>query len=212
MLSPSKIVSSRSFFQFLYGQRAFKWGVVIFASFSVAYKRLDSTSQIDQVSATIFPGETHRDSPWGQKTRTSVLVNKLRACRASWVQYFRRDRYCLGFANSATGVLGYQWHRAGRPIAGANESSLTLESVSTDDLGAYYVDVSLGTSQRDAIVVRTKSAFVVDDANPIVKGALEKEVYLDIGDSESVRELINSPRFPNQPDGVTAMDQFEFPG
>ena len=75
----------------------------------------------------------------------------------------------LGVSVSGTPPFTYQWLLNGQPIAGATSSNLTINPVTTNDLGAYSVTVSNDCGSLEGtpadLFVQTTYLPVITDAN-----------------------------------------------
>ena len=106
------------------------------------------------------------------------------------------------------GNVTYQWYFRDELIENADQPTIEISRVGAEQLGRYRVEVHWGPPELDLHV--DSSAFIVDAALPIAKGGLRHEVYRDIKGT-SVGDLTTSPKFPDLPDQVGALGDFELP-
>ena len=106
-------------------------------------------------------------------------------------------------------TIGYQWLFGGKPIDGATEATLVIPEVSAAQLGRYHVGLRFGPTDLD-LGIESSGAFIVDASNPVAKGGLKYETYLDI-EGGAVSDLTASPKFPAQPDEIGSIGDFELP-
>ena len=99
----------------------------------------------------------------------------------------------------------YQWFFSGQAIPNATQSTLTIEDVDLSRLGPYHVEAYCDPDLR--LVIKSDTAFLVDEANPVAKG-LRKEFFENIQGTK-IADLRGSSKFPDHPDALCAVSNFE---
>ncbi len=103
--------------------------------------------------------------------------------------------------------LFYQWRKEGVDIAGATESTLTIDAAGVGDVGRYSVVV--WNPALVPVVSQAVPLFV--SAGGFTYGGLWRETFGRI-ESPEVESLLLSPLFPDQPAEAGPVDRFESPG
>ena len=113
-------------------------------------------------------------------------------------------------SNDDSEKFTYQWFFAGDRIKGATRAALSIEDMSTDDLGRYHAEI--GYREFDSVKVESEGTCLVGP-DGFAKGGLKKDVFLNIPASTpaSITPLTDSLRFPHKPDFVGSIGSFELP-
>jgi hypothetical protein len=109
------------------------------------------------------------------------------------------------------GSWSYQWSVNQQPIPGATHSTLRIDKTSAKDLARYQVEVRPKNPDPAHRGGRSPAVRAVNAADPIVRGALKEELYLNVPGG-SVEDLRNSAKFPGRPDAVDFVSVLEAPG
>ncbi len=137
------------------------------------------------ITAQIFPDPVAENLPLLQKTQTGGMTT-LRA-----------------FV-STPGEWDYQWFTNGVPVAGATKSSLELGRFDPKNSPAYSFRVRpVGVDPANPGFV-SRECRLIDPANPVLRGVLKEELYLDIPGLQ-VADLLASPKYPDRPDQVNLL-------
>ena len=109
-------------------------------------------------------------------------------------------------------TIRYQWFFGQDPIESATTSTLEITEITSAQCGRYHVEVRVGPSDVE-LGVESNGAFVIDASNPVAKGGLKKDIFLNIPNSKSrsLSALIDSPKFPHEPDATGSIGAFELP-
>jgi hypothetical protein len=105
--------------------------------------------------------------------------------------------------------LAYQWQFDGTDIPGATNATCRLQSVTRQNAGVYTIQVRNALA-HSRLTLTSDSAPLVVNAAGLSFGAVRREVYRNIRGG-SLPDLTNSTRFPNTPDTVDLVHQFETP-
>lgn len=116
----------------------------------------------------------------------------------------------LGVAVATPGTWSYQWSVNQQPIPGATNPVLRIASTTAKDLAGYQVEIRPTVPDPASRGVRSPMVWAVDAADPVARGILKEELFLDVPGA-SVEDLLKSLKFPGRPDTTSAISALEVP-
>lgn len=107
------------------------------------------------------------------------------------------------------GPWSLQWYRNGLLVDGATQSNLTVKIRGFEDLGRYQLHAF--PFGKEAFVESVRSEFAyLHSTDPIPNRGLRWDVFHDPSGT-TITDMVNSEKYPNQPDTGEVLDRLEIP-
>jgi hypothetical protein len=119
------------------------------------------------------------------------------------------ENVVFAVAAQSDAPLLYQWQFNEADLPGATNATLAIKPVRREDAGVYTVQVR--NALADSVLTLTsKPAALMVKADDLSYGTLRREMFTNVSGLK-LSDLTNHARFPNSPDGVDFVHQFETP-